>query len=67
MNAETYPTRGKLAVTIAIAIAVYAIIGYAVFGSPPVQHEPQPQDVTWDPPLGMEDGTPILNPISYRK
>jgi len=29
MSIETYPTRGKLAVTLVIALAVYAAIAYA--------------------------------------
>ena len=51
MNIETYPTRGKLAAAIAVAVAVYAVIAYAVFAAPPIQHEVQPCGVTWDPPL----------------
>ena len=66
MSIKTYPTRGKLAVTIAIALAVYAAIAYAVLAAPPIQHKVQPMDVTWDAPVGFEDGTSILTPISYR-
>ena len=66
MIIKTYPTRGKLAVTIAIAAVVYAAIGYAVLAAPPIQHKVQPMDVTWDAPVGFEDGTSILTPISFR-